>query len=185
MVEINEKFEALTTEQSLAGSGRVRRMVSNLTNQINNINRNNELKQKIIRKKHIKSQTTDEMKSYHLQETIDGIQIQIKQPHLISVVVKNNDLTNNEFNKQENFKTSIRIYPLKLGRTTIGSSETNDIVLHGEGILDEHCFIENSNLVLSNMNNNNNNNLVTFYPIGELCSIDGVLIDQPFRLQSG
>jgi hypothetical protein len=48
---------------------------------------------------------------FHLEETINGIQIQIKQPHLISVI---------QSDKQKNQdKTLIKIYPLKKGKTTV------------------------------------------------------------------
>lgn len=117
-----------------------------------------------------------ETRPYQLQETVDGIAIQIKQPHLISVIVRNTE--SNETN--QNLKTSIRIYPLKRGRTTLGSADSNDIVINGPGIEDEHCFIEN-NLI----NESNKANLVTLYPIGSFCSIDGVLIEKPFKLNSG
>lgn len=175
---------------------------------------------------------------FQLKETENGIQIQVRQPHLISVT--NN--VNNEDAKQDlsrlseanSFnKTSIKIYPLKLGRTTIGSSPNNDIVLTGPGIKSEHCFVENNLILLdrkskirsskSNSNNsmndsecdkkkgllgphslaslfklnktkysNNNDdsklpkgNLVTLYPIARLCAIDGVLIENPYQLNSG
>jgi hypothetical protein len=171
---------------------------------------------------------------FQLKETENGIQIQVRQPHLISVTnnnVNNEDL--NRLNDNSNFnKTSIKIYPFKLGRTTIGSSPNNDIVLTGPSIEPEHCFIEN-NLILLNRNsksrsckdnscNSNNSinesesdkkkslfgphsltslfklnktkdsknklpkgNLVTLYPIARLCAIDGVLIENPYQLNSG
>jgi hypothetical protein len=78
--------------------------------------------------------------NFFVTETQNGIQIQIIQPHLISTVheCENED----KENKHNNSKTKIKIYPLKTGRTTIGSSLNNDIVLNGKGIEPEHCFIE-------------------------------------------
>ncbi len=121
-------------------------------------------------------------KPYQLQETVDGIQIQIKQPHLISVVVKNNCV---DYTPEKIQKTSIKIYPLKSGRTTIGTAQSNDIVLSGAGVEDEHCFIEN--FIDSNRKQTFNNKFsqVVLYPIGRLCSVDGVIVDKPFKLNSG
>lgn len=120
------------------------------------------------------------IRPYQLQETVDGIQIQIKQPHLITVIFKET----NEF-KQENLKTSIRIYPLKSGRTTIGSALTNDIIVNGPGIEEEHCIIENILIDSHSKSKATKSNLVTIYPLAHLCSVDGVLVDNPFKLSSG
>lgn len=156
------------------------------------------------------------------------MQIEICQPHLISLRQKKDALvhsTSSIVAKQ----TSVNIFPLKLGRTTIGSLPNNDIVLCGFGIQPEHCFIENNSINLNNkkkyglnskssdLENNideqnktrsktkkasisissifktNNKckevyesvNLVTLYPIDRLCAIDGVLIDNPYHLNSG
>lgn len=164
--------------------------------------------------------------NFQVEETEDGIKILLKQPHLISVIVNttNIDDANSSLNKKDLTdcssdanhskqanKTSIKIYPLKVGRTTIGSSDKNDIIINGPGVEPEHCFIENKLISLANNsdllndktkslssfssffkskskskeNLANSANLVTLYPIADLCAIDGVLIEKPYNLVSG
>ncbi len=173
-----------------------------------------------------------------MKETETGIQIQLCQPHLISLSQKKDDLELRSVSSISAKKTSIKIFPLKFGRTTIGSSPSNDIVLNSVGIQPEHCFIEKKSINLndnkqkdefnikssdssfspkSNLQNNINEqsrtsgrakktsisisalfkenakrnqdcqpaNLVTLYPIDKLCAIDGVLIENPYNLNSG
>jgi hypothetical protein len=174
---------------------------------------------------------------FNLKETETGIQIQICQPHLISLSQKKADQELRSMSSISAKKTSIKIFPLKFGRTTIGSSPTNDIVLNSFGIRPEHCFIEKKSInpnnkqkdefnikssdssfaPKSNLENNINEpsrtsgktkktsisisslfkentkcnrdcqseNLVTLYPIDKLCAIDGVLIENPYNLNSG
>ena len=146
--------------------------------------------------------------SFHLEETEKGIKIRVKQPHLVI------SSTSKPAEKDEATKTSIRIYPLRLGRTTIGSAPANDIVLLGAGVEDEHCYIENvlvsdtfgedlsadksSHLLCCKTNNKQEGqaplqkskkqqliNLVTLYPLAQLCAVDGVLIQDPYRLSCG
>lgn len=123
---------------------------------------------------------------YQVEETLNGVQIQIKQPHLISVLRNQHEPKSN--------KTSIRIYPLKMGRTTIGSAATNDIVLKGAGVELDHCYIENSlrscfkrqpGCSTSKRRTGKLVNLVVFYPIAQCNAIDGVLVDEPYILSSG
>jgi hypothetical protein len=170
-----------------------------------------------------------------LKETETGIQIQLCQPHLISLSQKKADLELRSVSSISTKKTSIKIFPLKFGRTTIGSSPSNDIVLNSVGIQLEHCFIEKKSINLndnkqkdefniqssdssfspkSNLQNEQSRtsgrakktsisisalfkenakrnqdcqpaNLVTLYPIDKLCAIDGVLIENPYNLNSG
>jgi hypothetical protein len=126
-----------------------------------------------------------------VEETISGIQIQIKQPHLISVRVRSAAECNETMNK-----TSIKIYPLKMGRTTIGSAVSNDIVIEGAGVEAEHCFVENTLVTVQEDDDENSSSsfsssatervsLVTLFPIGRLCAVDDVLVDAPFLLHSG
>jgi len=86
-----------------------------------------------------------------LKETETGIQIQLCQPHLISLSQKKADLELRSVSSISTKKTSIKIFPLKFGRTTIGSSPSNDIVLNSVGIQLEHCFIEKKSI---NLNDN-------------------------------
>lgn len=125
-----------------------------------------------------------------MEETESGIKIQIKQPHLISVRVNNNDLDGGDLSTSimNMNKTSIKIYPLKLGRTTIGSCPRNDIQIQGRGIEPEHCFIENSQILLNDTITGNGPEscyIVTLYPMARLCAVDGVLVDTPYVLNTG
>jgi hypothetical protein len=140
--------------------------------------------------------------SFHLEETVNGIQIQIKQPHLISVT-NNNSPNSGHISLASNNpnKTSIKIYPLKLGRTTVGSAPQNDIVIDSVGIESEHCFIQNDLIFLDDNQISSSSaktinvkqrksskqqiNLVTLFPIGKLCAVDDVLVDKPYMLNSG
>lgn len=127
--------------------------------------------------------------NFQVEETEHGIQIQIKQPHLISVVCSQEKLRS-MFDEMP--KTSIRIFPLKLGRNTIGSALGNDIILNEPFVQPQHCYID---LELRDNNRHhhrrskdghqNQNLLVTFYPLAGLSAIDGVLIDNPYRLNTG
>lgn len=132
--------------------------------------------------------------NFQVEETENGIKIQIKQPHLISVRVNSNEnkddnqlsiTTENNMNMN---KTSIKIYPLKSGRTMIGSCLNNDIHVQGRGIESEHCFIENNQIILNDKMVGGEIEscfIVTIYPLAKLCAVDGVLIDKPFVLTTG
>jgi hypothetical protein len=141
--------------------------------------------------------------NFHVEETLGGIQIQIKQPHLISVRVK-------PANAESVNKTSIKIYPLKIGRTTIGTAPSNDIVIEGEGVESEHAFVENQLVSLVDDTSSSSSSssssedssvsdstgsftassapsvhMVTLFPIGRLCAVDDVIVGVPFPLHSG
>lgn len=129
--------------------------------------------------------------NFQVEETQNGISIQIKQPHFIYVKADNtrenyaNDLSITNMNATNVNKTSIKIYPLKLGRTTIGSSSNNDIQVHGQGIEHRHCFIENTKIDDKMVEEFESCFLVTIYPLAKLCAIDGVIVDKPFVLNTG
>ena len=123
--------------------------------------------------------------NFQVEETENGIKIQIKHPHLISVRNDANnsvDLTQTAMNK-----TSIKIYPLKVGRTTVGSCARNDILVNGRGIEPEHCFIENTQIMLNDdkLTSGESCFIATLYPLAKLCAVDGVLIDSPYVLSTG
>lgn len=123
--------------------------------------------------------------NFQVEETENGIKIQIKHPHLISVRNDANnavDLTQAAMNK-----TSIKIYPLKVGRTTVGSCPGNDILVNGRGIESEHCFIENTQIMLNDdkLTSGECCFIATLYPLAKLCAVDGVLIDSPYVLSTG
>jgi len=111
---------------------------------------------------------------FQVEETLNGVNIQIKQPHLISVISRDGSQLSTPISR-----TSIRIYPLKTGRTRIGSDPGNDIVLKaGRSIEAEHCFIENRKAV-------DGGRMVALYPIGRFCAVEGVLIEEPYLITSG
>ncbi len=111
---------------------------------------------------------------FQVEETLNGVNIQIKNPHLISVISVKDSVSSASVKR-----TSIRIYPLKTGRTLIGSDPSNDIVLKaGRSIEADHCFIENRKAV-------DGGRMVTLYPIAKFCAVEGVLIDEPYLITSG
>ena len=142
------------------------------------------VKQNIIHNKSIAD--TNPKNFFHLEETNKGIQIQITQPHLVSVTkyslntYKDSQNSNNEHDTKQLSKTSIKIYPLNFGKTRIGSNLSNDIVINSPDIEPEQCYIET---FLTN--NKNCNNKVILFPIGKLCAVDGVVISTPYTLHSG
>ncbi|XP_071250058.1 uncharacterized protein [Salvelinus alpinus] len=93
-----------------------------------------------------------------------GVVMDSKLPHLIGI---NDDL----------LSTGIILYHLKEGRTLVGRDEASsnpDIVLHGAGLLEEHCVFENRDGV------------VTLIPqTGALCSVNRLETTQPCQLTQG
>ncbi|XP_029771567.1 pleckstrin homology-like domain family B member 1 [Suricata suricatta] len=94
-----------------------------------------------------------------LIETGKGLKVQTDKPHLVSL-------------GSGRLSTAITLLPLEEGRTMIGSA-ARDISLQGPGVAPEHCCIENVRGVL------------TLYPCGNACSIDGLPVRQPTRLTQG
>lgn len=136
----------------------------------------------------VKNKLTELNGSFHLEESEKGIKIRVRPPHL--VISSTAERAANAATK-----TSIRIYPLRLGRTTVGASASSDIVLSGAGIEDEHCYFENvlitdttdQDAAAKSQTDQSKKlvNLVTLYPLAQLCAVDGVLIDHPYRLNCG
>uniref|UniRef100_A0A4W5JPE1 Kinesin motor domain-containing protein n=1 Tax=Hucho hucho TaxID=62062 RepID=A0A4W5JPE1_9TELE len=93
-----------------------------------------------------------------------GVVLDSKLPHLIGI---NDDL----------LSTGIILYHLKEGRTLLGRDEASsnqDIVLHGAGLLEEHCVFENRDGV------------VTLIPqTGALCSVNRLETTRPCQLTQG
>jgi hypothetical protein len=127
-----------------------------------NNNNNNEPKT-TQQQTHIK--LFDQNYYFYIDETINGVKINLKYPHLITI------LDTDDYNDD---KTLIKIFPLKHGITTIGSSDLNDIIIKSNDIELKHCFI-----------NYTNKNEILLNPIAKLCSIDSVIIDKPYRLKIG
>ncbi|XP_074502637.1 uncharacterized protein kif16bb isoform X1 [Sebastes fasciatus] len=99
-----------------------------------------------------------------LRKEGSGVVLDCQLPHLIGI---NEDL----------LSTGVVLYYLKEGRTLIGSDEAScsqDIVLHGPGLLAEHCVLENRA------------GAVTLIPQdGALCSVNGSVVTDPCQLTQG
>lgn len=170
---------------------------SNLDKKIDNSFQKTESKPSI---NHVKNKS-----NLYLKETVDGINIHLQEPHLISVLF---DQRKNDQKSELLSKASIQIFPLKLGKVSVGSSNKSDIVVKGPGVHSLHCFIENNPRSKSNDNFNKENtplsnrlyfgslfrraktkdvpnSSVTIYPIAKLCAIDGVLLEGPTTLNPG
>uniref|UniRef100_A0A8C3ADN0 Kinesin-like protein n=1 Tax=Cyclopterus lumpus TaxID=8103 RepID=A0A8C3ADN0_CYCLU len=96
-----------------------------------------------------------------LRKEGSGVVLGCQLPHLIGI-------------DEDLLSTGIVLYYLKEGRTLIGSDEAScsqDIVLHGPGLLSEHCVLENRA------------GTVTLIPQdGALCSVNGSLVTDPCQL---
>ncbi|CAL1573625.1 unnamed protein product [Knipowitschia caucasica] len=94
-----------------------------------------------------------------LIETGKSLKVQAERPHLVSL-------------GSGRLSTAITLLPLPPGRTTLGCGVT-DIHLQGPGITPQHCYIENQG------------GIITLYPCGHQCSVDGLPITNPYRLTQG
>ncbi|KAK9541753.1 hypothetical protein VZT92_001774 [Zoarces viviparus] len=99
-----------------------------------------------------------------LRKEGSGVVLGCQLPHLIGI-------------DEDLLSTGIVLYYLKEGRTLIGSDEAScsqDIVLHGPGLLGEHCVLENRA------------GTVTLIPQdGAVCSVNGSVVTDPCKLTQG
>ncbi|XP_031732553.1 uncharacterized protein kif16bb isoform X2 [Anarrhichthys ocellatus] len=99
-----------------------------------------------------------------LRKEGSGVVLGCHLPHLIGI-------------DEDLLSTGIVLYYLKEGRTLIGSDEalcSQDIVLHGPGLLGEHCVLENRA------------GTVTLIPQdGAVCSVNGSVVTDPCQLTQG
>ncbi|XP_040035341.2 uncharacterized protein kif16bb [Gasterosteus aculeatus] len=99
-----------------------------------------------------------------LRKEGSGVVLGCQLPHLIGI-------------DEDLLSTGIVLYYLKNGRTVIGSDESScsqDIVLHGSGLLGKHCVLENRA------------GTVTLIPQdGALCSVNGSVVTDPCQLSQG
>ncbi|XP_067371836.1 uncharacterized protein kif16bb [Channa argus] len=99
-----------------------------------------------------------------LRKEGSGVVLDCQLPHLVGL-------------DEDLLSTGITLYNLKEGRTLIGSDEpsgSQDIVLHGPGLLGEHCVLENRA------------GTVTLIPQdGALCSVNGSVVTKPSQLTQG
>ncbi|XP_041030387.1 pleckstrin homology-like domain family B member 1 isoform X4 [Carcharodon carcharias] len=109
-----------------------------------------------------KSQKIIQNTPLDLIDTGKGLKVQTDKPHLVSL-------------GSGRLSIAVTLLPLEEGRTTFGSSDcpTQDISIQGPGIAAQHCCIENQNGV------------ITLYPCGNLCTVDGIQVNQPKRLSQG
>ncbi|XP_062894334.1 pleckstrin homology-like domain family B member 1 isoform X9 [Mobula hypostoma] len=109
-----------------------------------------------------KAQKTIQNTPLDLIDTGKGLRVQTDKPHLVSL-------------GSGRLSIAITLLPLEEGKTTFGSSDnpSQDVSVQGPGIAAQHCHIENQNGV------------ITLYPYGNLCAIDGVQVKQPTRLTQG
>jgi hypothetical protein len=103
----------------------------------------------------------DENYFFNINETSNGLRINLKYPHLTTII--------------DDSRTLVKIYPLKHGKTTIGSLDSNEIVIKSEDIEGKHCSITY----------NEDKNEIFLNPFARLCSVDGVIIEKPYKLNFG
>ncbi|KAG0367961.1 kinesin-like protein Klp8 [Gamsiella multidivaricata] len=93
-----------------------------------------------------------------------GVHTPKKMPHLVNL-------------NEDPLMSECLVYQLKSGKTHVGklgSSTPADIRLSGSNILDQHCYFEN------------NNSVVTIYPgSSSMTMVNGLRISKPKRLRSG
>ncbi|XP_065106277.1 pleckstrin homology-like domain family B member 1 isoform X13 [Paramisgurnus dabryanus] len=94
-----------------------------------------------------------------LIETGKTLKVQAERPHLVSL-------------GSGRLSTAITLLPLPEGKTTLGHGNT-DINIQGPGVAALHCYIENVGGV------------ITLFPCGNQCSMDGLSVTKPVRLTQG
>ncbi|XP_066513422.1 pleckstrin homology-like domain family B member 1 isoform X2 [Hoplias malabaricus] len=94
-----------------------------------------------------------------LIETGKTLKVQAERPHLVSL-------------GSGRLSTAITLLPLPEGKTTLGHGNT-DINIQGPGVTALHCYIENQA------------GIITLFPCGNLCSMDGLAVTKPVRLSQG
>ncbi|KAL7838166.1 hypothetical protein AOLI_G00265700 [Acnodon oligacanthus] len=91
-----------------------------------------------------------------LIETGKTLKVQAERPHLVSL-------------GSGRLSTAITLLPLPEGKTTLGHGNT-DINIQGPGVAALHCYIENQA------------GIITLFPCGNPCSMDGLAVTKPVRL---
>ncbi|XP_076164282.1 kinesin-like protein 98A isoform X2 [Ptiloglossa arizonensis] len=108
-------------------------------------------------------QILQEQKALGLRKSGVGVVLDSEMPHLVGI---DDDL----------LSTGVTLYHLKEGRTLVGTEEataTQDIVLTGVDVEQEHCVVELDNGV------------ATLHPLSSHCWINTAQVDKPTRLSQG
>ncbi|XP_072440762.1 pleckstrin homology-like domain family B member 1 isoform X3 [Chiloscyllium punctatum] len=92
-----------------------------------------------------------------------GLKMQSEKPHLVSL-------------GRGRLSIAITLLPINQGTTRIGTEDApipQDIILQGEDVAPEHCYIENRK------------GLIKLYPCGNCCTMDGLPVKEPTPLTQG
>ncbi|XP_060689299.1 pleckstrin homology-like domain family B member 1 isoform X3 [Hemiscyllium ocellatum] len=92
-----------------------------------------------------------------------GLKMQSEKPHLVSL-------------GRGRLSIAITLLPINEGTTRIGTEDApipQDIILQGEDVAPEHCYIENRK------------GLIKLYPCGNCCTMDGLPVKEPTLLTQG
>ncbi|XP_072370538.1 pleckstrin homology-like domain family B member 1 isoform X2 [Scyliorhinus torazame] len=92
-----------------------------------------------------------------------GWKMQSEKPHLVSL-------------GRGRLSIAITLLPINEGKTRIGTEDApvpQDIILQGEDVEAEHCYIENWK------------GLIKLYPCGNCCTMDGLTVKEPTQLTQG
>ncbi|XP_078088240.1 pleckstrin homology-like domain family B member 2 [Mustelus asterias] len=92
-----------------------------------------------------------------------GLKMQTERPHLVSL-------------GRGRLSIAITLLPINEGKTRIGTEDApvpQDIILQGEDVEAEHCYIENRK------------GQIKLYPCGNCCTMDGLPVKEPTQLTQG
>ncbi|XP_038658269.1 pleckstrin homology-like domain family B member 2 [Scyliorhinus canicula] len=92
-----------------------------------------------------------------------GWKMQSEKPHLVSL-------------GRGRLSIAITLLPINEGKTRIGTEDApvpQDIILQGEDVEAEHCYIENWK------------GLIKLYPCGNFCTMEGFMVKEPTQLTQG
>eukprot|EP00058_Branchiostoma_floridae_P027912 XP_002613403.1 hypothetical protein BRAFLDRAFT_68414 [Branchiostoma floridae] len=97
-----------------------------------------------------------------LTDTGKTLKVHADRPHLVSL-------------GGGRFSTAVTIVPVE-GTVLVGTVDApkpQDLIIDGYAVAREHCILENVD------------DVVTLYPLGNLCSVDGIPITRPSKLTQG
>ncbi|XP_078674245.1 uncharacterized protein LOC144912626 isoform X3 [Branchiostoma floridae x Branchiostoma belcheri] len=103
-----------------------------------------------------------ETSALELTDTGKTLKVHADRPHLVSL-------------GGGRFSTAVTIVPVE-GTVLVGTVDApkpQDLIIDGYAVAREHCILENVD------------DVVTLYPLGNLCSVDGIPITRPSKLTQG